>query len=112
MVGSLDVKALYLSLDQEGAAEMVSLLVHRSKVKFTWIDYRAAQVYLASNLSEEKIKEESLVGLLPARVYKRGKRPGPTTDELSVKLSGPQEPELLHGVGQPQGSSAGPHWRR
>ena len=90
MVGSLDVKSLYPSLDQEGAAEMVSQLVLRSRMKFPGVDYRAAQVYLASTLDEEMIKKESLQKLLPARMHRKGKRPGATTDELSVKLPEPR----------------------
>ena len=85
MVGSLDVRALYPSLDQEGSADMVADMVARSKVRITGVDFRAAQVFLASNLDEDQVKKEGLKGLLPSRMHRRGARPGPTTDELSVK---------------------------
>ena len=62
MVGSLDVRALYPSLDQMEAAEMVSQLVLRSNVKVTGVDFRAAQVFLVSNLDETMVKQEGLGG--------------------------------------------------
>ena len=96
MVGSLDVKALYPSIDQKEAAEMVGNLVLKSRLKISGIDFRAAQVYLASNLDMDGVKREGLKGLLPGRVSKKGVRPGPTTDELSVRTgmiaSGPSAP--------------------
>ena len=89
MVGSLDVKSLYPSLDQEGAAEMVGDLVLGSSVNITGVDFRAAQVFLASNLDEDGVKKEGLVGLVPGRVARRGNRPGPRTSELSAKTVAP-----------------------
>ena len=72
-------------MDQEEAADMVANLVLRSRTKVKGVDYRAAQVYLASNLDCDQIKAEGLKGLLPGRLHKYGRRPGPTTDELGRK---------------------------
>ena len=82
MVGSLDVAALYSSLNQEQAAEMVSRMIEESPARLDGFDLRMAQVYLASNMTTDQIKREGLSGLLPVRVGKRGNRPGPTTEEL------------------------------
>ena len=113
MVGSLNVNALYPSLDQGEAADMVAQLIMRSRTKITGVDYRAAQVFLASNLSPNEIKEEGLRGLLPDRMWKMGKRPGPTTTELAAK--GPKDPwggrigaggHMPTAQAQPQGGSS------
>ena len=97
MVGSLDVAALYPSLDQEGCAETVARFVRSSKVSLNGIDWRAAQVYLSSSLTENQVKEEALVGLVPRRLKTRGNRPGKTTTELSRKRKDPTTtgPEVI-----------------
>ena len=91
MVGSLDVSALYPSLDHEGASEQVSKLVMRSTVELSGMDWRAAQTFLASNLTEDEIKFEGLQKLVPRRLKKRGRRPGATTEEIWVKHRTPQD---------------------
>ena len=85
MVGSLDVKALYPSLDHMGAAEAVEKFVYNSKVEMCSVDYRAAQVFMASNLMEDEVMKEGLVHLVPRRTKVMGPRPGRTTTELSRK---------------------------
>ena len=86
MVGSLDVSALYPSLDQEQASEIVAQLVRESPVKFANVNYRCAQTFLASHYSELELKSQDIHHLVPARLHKGGRRPGPTTLELSTKL--------------------------
>ena len=93
MVGSLDVQALYPSLDQDKAAELVSQLVLESRAKLPSVNYRCVQTYVAINLSELEVKARGLKGLVPDCLWKRGRRPGPTTTELSSKIpEGLQEP--------------------
>ena len=87
VVGSLDVCALYPSLDQVQSAKMVGEFVRNSPVDVKGVDYRAVQVYLASNLTELEVKQQGLVKLLPRRVSKMGPRPGKTTSELWKKKS-------------------------
>ena len=52
MAGSLDVKALYPSLDQQGAGESVAKFVRESKLDIEGISWREVQIYLASSLDE------------------------------------------------------------
>ena len=94
VVGSLDVRALYPSLDQRGSAEAVETFIMNSQVDVKGVDYRAVQVYLASNLSEKEVKREGLVKLLPRRTWKMGVRPGSTTTELGKKKGPEPGPEL------------------
>ena len=89
MVGSLDAKSLYPSLDHAGSAEMVARYVEESTVEIHGVDWRAAQICIASNLSETHIKDEGLQGLVPGRRRKGGKRPGQTTTELGAKHPDP-----------------------
>ena len=56
MVGSLDVVALYPSLDHNMTAQLAADLVMESSVKFKNINYRAAQVLIVCNMSREEIQ--------------------------------------------------------
>ena len=85
MAASLDVKALYPSLDQEESARIVGEFVERSVVDVSGVDWEAAQIMVASNWTEERVKLEGVRALLPVRRWKFGARPGPTTDEVTVK---------------------------
>ena len=71
MAGSLDVVSLYPSLDQEGSALAVERFIFRSGVTTTGVDFRAAQIFLSSNLSETQVKSEGLQGLLPRHLRKK-----------------------------------------
>ena len=88
MVGSLDVKALYPSLNQEQSAEIIAQFVNESPIDIQGIDWRATQVFIAINMTEKEIKREEIQKLVPERKYKMGKRPGATTDELREKTKG------------------------
>ena len=86
MVGSLDVCALYPSLDQDEAAEVVAQLVEESDIEFCDTNWRCVQTFLACNNEPEDLKRQGLQGLVPDRVFTIGRRPGPTTPELSIKI--------------------------
>ena len=89
VVGSLDVQALYPSLSQEESADLVEQFVKRSKVSVSGVDYREAQVYLSSTMTEKEIKDQGLQLLVPTRTKKFGPRPGNTTLELGTKVKDP-----------------------
>ena len=96
MVGSLDVSALYPSLDHMGSAEAVERFVKRSRVEFKNVDWRAALVFLASSWTEKEVKSEKMMDLVPRRLKKWGRRPGKTTPELGKKRQAPggeEDPE-------------------
>ena len=59
------------------------------KVRLSGIDWREAQTFLASNMSELEIKSEGLKDLVPARLWKRGARPSKTTTELGARKLDP-----------------------
>ena len=88
MVGSLDVKGLYPSLDQDGAAEAVAQFVLESPVELPGIDWRHAQIFVASNMSVDELKR-GVLKLVPRRLKRKGNRPGPTTTELRQKKVNP-----------------------
>ena len=62
-----------------------------SKVKINGVNWREAQVFLASNLDEDQVKAEGLLQLLPKRAKKMGKHPGATTTELGERLRQPDK---------------------
>ena len=86
MVGSLDMKALYPSLDQNESAEAVARFVRKSKVDVKGVNWRAALVFLASNMTVAEAKRVGLLHLLPKRLKSRGRQPGSTTTELGRKV--------------------------
>ena len=86
MVSSLDVKALYPSLNHEEAAESVCRFIRRIRTKLTGVNWRLALVFLASNLSQVRLKEEGLHKVVPRRLKRKGPCPGSTTPELSTKV--------------------------
>ena len=79
MVGSLDMKACYPSLNQIQSANIVEDIIRGSSVEVTGIDYRAVQTCIASNMDQEHVTKEGLDNVLPKRIKTRGRRPGPTT---------------------------------
>ena len=90
MAGSLDVRALYPSLDQDGASESVAKFIRESKVEIKGINWREAQVFLGSNMDEHKLKREKALDLVPKRANVGGKRPGKTTLELRQRAPNPK----------------------
>ena len=61
VIGSMDVKALYTSLDQLAAAKDIKEEFIRSELEVTNVDYRAAAVYLASTCSEAELSKEGML---------------------------------------------------
>ena len=90
MVGSLDVRALYPSLDHEGTAAMVATFVEESEVNIQGVDWRAAQVFIASNMTRKEVVKQGLKKIIPRRLKRKGPRPGPTTSELWAKRPNPE----------------------
>ena len=90
VVGSLDVRGLYPSLDQEGSSEAVARFVRDSSTTLEGIDWRHTQIFVASNMDPHELKREGVLGLVPKRCKKFGPRPGRTTEELSQKRPDPR----------------------
>ena len=62
MIGSLDVEALYPSIDVNLAAKMTGNLVRESAIKFEGIDWRWALIYLVLTMSNiEKVDSVTLL---------------------------------------------------
>ena len=85
VVGSLDVKALYPSLDQMGSSRIVAEFVKDKMDNISGIDWRHAQVFIASNMDTHKFKKEGVMSLVPSHLNKFGPRPGPTTNNCPQK---------------------------
>ena len=70
VVGSLDVKALYPSLDQMGSARIVAKFVKECPHDISNVDWRHAQVFIASNMDPHELKREGVMDLVPSRLKK------------------------------------------
>ena len=55
-------------------------------MEFPSVNYRCVQTFLASHYTETELKLQGIEDLVPKRVWKGGRRPGPTTTELGTKL--------------------------
>ena len=67
IVGSLDVDALYPSLDIERCARVVGQKLYDSDLTFPLLDWREISLYLVFYLTEEEIGLRRLTGCLPRR---------------------------------------------
>ena len=75
IVGSLDVKALYPSLDTEFTAEIVAKEFRQSRLEVEGVDDKELGLYLAMNKTEKELEELGLLEYCPRRKTKRGRPP-------------------------------------
>ena len=71
MVGSLDVEALYPSINVKRAGEICRDKVNESKLKMEGIDYRWGLVYIALTATPAEKVDLGLQGILPRKLRKR-----------------------------------------
>ena len=85
VVGSMDVKALYPSLDIGFTTEVVCEEFFNSEVEVENVDYAEMGLYLKLNRSDEYIRNSKLEEVCPKRKYRNGKpkitRNGVTVDK-------------------------------
>ena len=67
VIGSMDVRALYPSLDIEASARIVSEEIIKSEIEYRGVDIKLAGVYLATALSKERQSREGIASLLPRK---------------------------------------------
>ena len=75
VVGSLDVKALYPSLDVDFTAEVVAKAFRESEYQVKGVDYTEVGLYLSLNLSENELIDAGIADVCPTRKNKRGRPP-------------------------------------
>ena len=73
VVGSLDVKALYPSLDVDHAAEIVEKVLVESDLEFDGINNKELGLYLSLNYNEEELDTMNIKEYCPTRKKKKGK---------------------------------------
>ena len=76
MLGSLDVEALYPSIDQKEGPRIVSEAIMKSKIQYTNINYHLVAVYLAVTMDKQRQTREGITHLLPQKKSrsKRGRK--------------------------------------
>ena len=82
IIGSLDVVALYPSMDIEFTAERVSEAFIESEVEIRGINVKELGLYIMLNKTEEEIKEKDIAKFCPKRKTKKGK---PTVSGHAMK---------------------------
>ena len=84
IVGSLDVKSLYPSLNIERCARVVRERLNESDFQFVGQDWREISLYLRYHMSTEEVEEEGIMDFCPKRKHK-GKPPEFTSSGSSLK---------------------------
>ena len=84
MVGSLDVKALYPSLDQDITIETVAEEFHISQVKIEGVDYEELGLYLSLHKDERFLSAKGILNYCPRRRSRYGAPPKITGSGINV----------------------------
>ena len=94
MIGSLDVKALYPSVDIDATGEIVIEMFVESEFQVEGIDYSELGLYLAINLTRSELNERKIAQFCPTRKHKTGapKITGCAISENKTKRFAPWEP--------------------
>ena len=74
-VGSLDVKALYPSIDIQAAAKVMTELYIEGNYEIEGADHKEIGLYLALNKTSEELQKEGLQEYCPKRKYTKGAHP-------------------------------------
>ena len=75
IIGSMDVEALYPSLDIPFTIETVSQMFHQSDVKIEGVDYKELGLYLSPTHTDAELQQKGLKEVCPRRRSNRGPRP-------------------------------------
>ena len=84
-VFSMDVKALYPSLDVQKTAECVEEIIVDSEIKFRNVDMNELSRYVAVVCNENMIEERGLTDVVMRRRKTGGRRPLVTGNEMKKK---------------------------
>ena len=85
VVGSLDNKALYPSLEIIATSEICARLIATSGVKFEGVDWAWACKFVALAMEEDDVIRKDLQDIIPRRRAKSGKKPTLRTVETDDK---------------------------
>ena len=85
MVGSLDVEALYPSINTKTAGRICKDKVMKSSAIFEGIDYKSAIVYLKLTMSPSEIVDSKIQHLLPRKKNRQGKKATILTADMEDK---------------------------
>ena len=75
VVASMDVSALYPSLDQRESAKIVRKEFEESGIEIEGVDWRLVALYLAVTVSREELLREGLEHLVAKRRKMKGRKP-------------------------------------
>ena len=78
IVGSMDVEALYPSLDIEFTIDKVCEVLYESTVDFEGLNVKELGLYLSLVMNDEELQERELHTVCPKRKHRRGPRPNLT----------------------------------
>ena len=83
VIGSLDVKALFPSLEVNRSAEIVRRMIASSSVDIENVDYNELTKYIAINVDIVEIQQSGMQDLIHTRKHTKGPKPGMTAREVT-----------------------------
>ena len=95
IIGSMDVEALYPSLDINFTIDKVCELLHESTVTIEGVDYKELALYLSLNYSDEQLQQLGLDNVCPKRRSNRGQRPIMTGCGMESNANGRHQPWIF-----------------
>ena len=75
IVGSLDIEALFPSLDVAVCAEIAGRVLFESTIEFRNLQWKEIMMYLRFMLTDEELEQKGLQGYTPQRKTRRGRPP-------------------------------------
>ena len=75
VIGSLDIEALYPSLDIEKCASVVSEKLYESEITFANLQWEEIGLYLRYMMTDEELQTKQLSEHVPKRRNRRGRPP-------------------------------------
>ena len=86
MVGSLDVEALYPSIDAKRADQIVRETVTSSDLRVDREDWHWVFIYSRLTMTPHDKLDQRVTGVLPRRIYKSRRKPGKKPTLLTANL--------------------------
>ena len=102
-LGSLDVKALYPSLDVTFTSKIVGEMFYKSGVNIASVNHKELGLYLALNRTPAQLRGKGLLNFCPQRKYTKGNKPvmtGCATDEKEENRFKPWNPPVNKEPGE------------
>ena len=110
VIGSLDIEALYPSLDINVCASITNMVLYNSGIKFKDLQWREIMLYLRYMLTDREIQRKQLDNYTPVRRTYRGRPPMFTASGSSTNYQTRMQPWNFDGCTEPDEEDTRKMW--